>query len=87
MCAEQFNGHVVRAKLAGGQESFSMLSRLLQGSEDVIAYDINDRGHLTAFLAQNTGEVAFVRALEASGAYPLEIAYDEDPGFGGPRAC
>ncbi|MDZ4168316.1 MAG: hypothetical protein U1E26_01490 [Coriobacteriia bacterium] len=87
MCAEQFNGHVVRARLAGGQGSFSMLGLLLDDSDDVIAHDINDRGYLTAFLAPTSGEAAFVRALEASGVYPLEIAYDEDPGFGGPRAC
>lgn len=87
MCAEFFDGHVVHAKLAGGPESLSMLSRLLDASEGVTAYEIDDRGHLTAFVLPGLGEDAFVRALEASGVYPLETTFGPGPGLGGPRAC
>lgn len=87
MCADHFDGHVVRLRLAGGQRSLEILSHLLEASEGVSAYEIDERGHLTAFLKPEIGEEAFVRALEASGVHPLATAFDEAPGFGGPRAC
>lgn len=87
MCADHFVGHVVRARLAGGQRSLDLLGRLLDASQEVTAFEIDDRGHLTAFLMPEAGEEALVRALEVSGVHPLATAIDEVPGFGGPRAC
>lgn len=87
MSAELYEGHVVHVTLAGTASGRVVLSRLLEDSAHVTAFDIDEDGRLTAFLVPGEGELAFVRAMLAAGMYPLETMYHETPGIGGPRAC
>lgn len=87
MSAELYEGHVVLVRLGNRPDRIATVSHLLDASDDVVAYRIDDDGSLTAFLHPGDGEIAFVRALEVAGVYPMETEPWDGPVPGGHHAC
>jgi len=77
----------MRVMLGGRTENREALSLLLDLSEGVSAYDIDDAGVLTVYVAPGAGEIDLVRALATSGMYPLQTFDIDEHNQGGPGAC
>lgn len=87
MTAELFEGNVLRVTLSGRAGNLPVLEQLLGEAPGVSGYTIDASNTLTAYLTPR-GELEVVRAIIASGMYPLETLDPETTVFGGGhRAC
>lgn len=87
MAAELFKGNVMRVTLGGRTENREALGLLLDLSDGVSAYDIDDTGVLTVYVTPGAGELDLVRALASSGMYPLQTLHSDEYNQGGHGAC
>ena len=66
------SGRVLRIQLAGRPEKRDLLRRIISKSDSVTLASIDSEGVLTAYLADDEGEMDLASSVFASGMYPLK---------------
>jgi hypothetical protein len=66
------SGRVLRIQLAGRPEKRDVLRRIISKSDNATLASIDAEGVLTAFLADDEGELDLASSVFASGMYPLK---------------